>query len=101
MNRIRKDIITGWGDDFSQHKENVNILLAILIHETESDKASRQHEYNTLKELYLAGRYRSAGYNKRDCEDKLHRLNGEIIGIETALSVLYRANDDSGDYGHG
>jgi len=66
-----------------------DMLLAGLIAEVERTKGLRRIEYDNMKHSYLAGD--KQGYTKRQIEDKMLRLAGEILGFEEALSTLYSA----------
>lgn len=64
--------------------------LSILIADVEASKARTRIEADDLKADYLAGQYRKHGLTKRQCEDRLNKWNGEVLGHEAALSVLYK-----------
>lgn len=64
--------------------------LSIVISDIEHHKGRIRTEYEDLKEDYLAGDYRRHGLTKRETEDRLNKRNGEILGMEYALSYLYR-----------
>lgn len=65
-------------------------VLSIIIHAVEEEKAEQLAAYEAHKNVYLNNRYRSAGLTKRQIEDKMQRINGRILGIESALSTLYQ-----------
>lgn len=70
-------------------------VIETLISDIEKHKARIRIEYDDLKNAYLAGRYRSEhGLTKRQCEDRLATRNGEVLGMEYALSYLYKQISD-------
>jgi hypothetical protein len=79
--------------------DDPDMLLAGLIADVEQDKGRVQVRYETLKETYHAGQWRSLGFTKRQIEDRMTRISGEVLGFKGALSVLYRAVNARGESG--
>jgi len=79
-----------------QRSDFVDSIVRTLINEIEAAKGRIRIEYDDLKTDYHSGQYRAI-YTKRQCEDHLFKLNGEVLGMESALSTLYRAIDTSDD----
>lgn len=90
MSAARGVVGVGATDDLFQ--EALELVLAVLINRLEQEKSLARVEYEHLKEEYLKGRYRRYG-TKREVETRLGKINGEIMGFEKSLSVLYRASD--------
>lgn len=67
--------------------------LHIVIDQIEKHKARVRIEADDLNESYHRGAWRSQGYTKSECERKLSRLNGEVVGLESALTYLYKLRD--------
>lgn len=65
-----------------------DIVVMQAIDGIEKNKGRIQIEYHDMKDTYLAGGYRQYG-TKREVEERLKKLTGEILGHEAALSVLY------------
>jgi hypothetical protein len=79
--------VTDWNDPAFADPD---MLLAGLVAEIEGAKGSVRIEYDNFKDAY----HRSGklpGHTKRQTEDRLARLSGEVLGYESELGVLYRA----------
>lgn len=66
-----------------------NDTLDTLIADIEAHKSRIRIEFDDMKAGYLAGRYRPYG-TKRDVEQRLSKMTGEVLGMEYALSYLYQ-----------
>jgi len=113
MNQTRKAVMKVFDDDVFtllisnedttvsiatelQRNDFIETIVRVLIGEIEAAKSRVRIEYDDMKEQYHRGDWRAWG-TKRQTEDRMSKMNGEVIGMETALSTLYRAIDASGD----
>jgi len=113
MNKTRENVMMVFNDDTitfvvsnedttvsmatdEQRSDFVDSIVRTLINEIEAAKGRIRIEYDDMKEQYHRGDWRAWG-TKRQTEDRLSKMNGEVLGIETALSTLYRAIDSSDD----
>jgi hypothetical protein len=60
-----------------------------LIGEIERHKNVVRREYEEHRKAYIEGTHRKLSLTKRECENRVYRLNGEIMGHEYSLSILY------------
>lgn len=69
--------------------ETMGDELKVAIDLIEDSATRIRVEHTKLRNDYLAGKWKEHGLTKRECEDRLARRTGEILGHEMCLSVLY------------
>lgn len=73
-------------------------LLADVINRIEAEKEAVRAEYQELRDAVMRQPYRAIyGLNKTGARQRMERWHGRIIGLESALSVLYREVEQEED----